>query len=121
METLFLLFPVVYRRTKLTKEEIGGMSRMISRDWDGLAGLMDIPYHVREDIRFSLPTFSSRGNQVLVLFNDSQSFDRRILEKCLDELRRKDLKDLLLPMENEVFLYNAILLYYKHLSHFYCP
>ncbi|XP_028395834.1 uncharacterized protein LOC114519851 [Dendronephthya gigantea] len=62
---------------------------------------MDIPYYESEEIRFNCTKFSSRGEQVLLLFNESHSFDRRIFKRCLDELGRKDLKDMLLPMENE--------------------
>ena len=70
---------------------------------------MDIPCHDREEIRFNYVKFSSRGEQVLLLFNDSQSFDRHILEKCFNELKRKDLKDILLPMVKEVFLLTIFL------------
>ena len=82
------------------------MSRRIGFDWDSLAGLLDIPYSEREEIRVNLQKFPgsfSKAEQILELFNDSKFFDRYYLQKCLEELGRHDLKNEMLPVENEVF------------------
>jgi hypothetical protein len=81
------------------------MSRMVGVDWDNLAGLMDIPYSEREEIRANYgkyQSFSSKAEHIFKLFNDSKSYSRHILEKCFDELGRRDLKTEMLPVENEV-------------------
>ncbi|XP_028404382.1 uncharacterized protein LOC114527015 [Dendronephthya gigantea] len=59
---------VVYRRTKLTRVEITRMSRMVAMDWDSLAGLLDIPYEEREEIRtnyMKYPDSPSKAEKVL--------------------------------------------------------
>ena len=102
---LCFLFLVVYRTTKLTTGEISRMSLVVGVDWDSLAGLLDIPYSEREEIRVNhqkFPNFYSKAEQVLELFNGSRYFSRHILEKCVEELERQDLKDKLRPVE-EVF------------------
>ena len=80
------------------------MSPDLGIDWDSLAGLMDIPYVQREAIRFDdkHPTFVSKAKEIFGRFNDSELFDRRILQRHFTELKRLDLKDIMLPMENEV-------------------
>ena len=78
---------------------------------------MDIPYSKREEIRTSPAaylSFSSKAKRVFELFNESKSFDRRNLEKYLEELGRHDLKNELLPVEDEVanssFLFICLML-----------
>ncbi|XP_028392214.1 uncharacterized protein LOC114516826 [Dendronephthya gigantea] len=93
---------VVHRTTKLTNGEICQISKKVGLDWDCLAGLLDIPYYEREEIRFHYTKFSSKAEQVLQRFNASKSFDRNTLEKCFHELNRGDLsKDLERPVERE--------------------
>ena len=68
------------------------MSRNVGTDWDNLAALMDIPYPEREEIRVNYgkyPSFSSKAEQVLKLFNNSDCFDRNTLVMYLEELRCK--------------------------------
>jgi hypothetical protein len=82
------------------------MSRIIGLDWDSLAGLMDIPYSDREEIRVNqakYPSFSSKAEQMFALINWCQCFGRHNLEKCVEELGRHDLKNEMLPVKNEVF------------------
>ncbi|CAB3978741.1 ---NA--- [Paramuricea clavata] len=95
---------VVYRTTKLTKEEITQMSPIVGVDWDSLAGLMDIPYSEREEIRVdygNLLSISSKAKKVFELFNDSTAFDRHILVKYFKELGRHDLEKEMLPVEDQ--------------------
>ena len=103
---LCFLFLVVYGTTKLTNGEISRVSRVVGVDWDGLAGLLDIPYSEREEIRVNdrkYPDSYSKAGQILELFNGRRDFSRHVLEKCAEELERQDLKDKLHPVENEVF------------------
>jgi hypothetical protein len=103
---LCFLFLVVYRTTKLTNGEISLVSRGVGVDWDSLAGLLDIPYPEREEIRINdrkYPDSYAKAGQILELFNGRRDFSRRILEKCAEELELQDLKDELHPVENEVF------------------
>ncbi len=96
----------MYRTTKLTNEEIGQISRKVGIDWDSLPGLMDIPYSEREEIRVNngnYPSCSSKTKRVFELFNDSKCFGRHNLVKYFEELRRHDLKNEMIPMEDEVF------------------
>ena len=82
------------------------MSREIGIDWDNLAALMDIPYSEREEIRVNYgkyPSFLSKAEQVLKLFNNSECFDRNILVKYLEELKRHDVKNKMLAMDDQVF------------------
>ncbi|XP_028404412.1 uncharacterized protein LOC114527037 [Dendronephthya gigantea] len=95
---------VVRRNTKLTTIEITRVSRMVAMDWDSLAGLMDIPYEKREEIRTNFtkyPDSPSKAEEVLEHFNGSDCFGRDILEKCVDELGRHDLLKKLQPMKDE--------------------
>ncbi len=103
---LCFIVPVVKRNGKLTNGEISRISRKIGVDWDSLAGLMDIPYSEREKIRANqqrYPSFSSKAEQTFVLINESESFDRHNLGKCVEEFGRYDLKKEIIPVENEVF------------------
>ena len=96
----------MYRTTKLTNKEISQIIPKVGIDWDSLAGLMDIPYAEREEIKANYakyPSFSSKAKRVLELFNDSKRFGRHILAKYFEELRRHDLKNEMIPMEDEVF------------------
>ena len=99
-------FLVVYSNTKLTKGEITRMSCMVGLDWDSLAGLMNIPYSEREEIRVDCGNYlsiSSKAKKVFELFNDSTFFDRHILIKYFKELGRHDLEKKMLPVEDQVF------------------
>ena len=92
-------------RTKLTNTEKSQLSRLIGTDWDELAGLMDIPYPMRDEIRVNdlkYPDSSLKAEQVLVHFNSCEHSCRHHLEKYLNELGRGDLKNTMLSMENEV-------------------
>lgn len=78
---------------------------MVATDWDRFAGLLDILYEVREDIRTNYamhPNASSKAEGILKHFNGSDCFGRDVFEKCADELGRPDLINTLLPMENKV-------------------
>ncbi|XP_028404411.1 uncharacterized protein LOC114527036 isoform X2 [Dendronephthya gigantea] len=95
---------VVRRNTKLTTIEITRVSRMVAMDWDSFAGLMDIPYEEREEIRTNYakyPDSPSKAEEVLNHFNGSDCFGRDIFGKCADELGRHDLVKKLHPMEDE--------------------
>ena len=98
-----LLFLVVCRTTKLTNAEISRMSCRLGLDWDNISGLLNIPYYEREEIRFNFVKFSSKAEQVFRLFNNSPFFCRHLFVKCLNELGREDLIDVMLPEENKVF------------------
>ncbi|XP_028404377.1 uncharacterized protein LOC114527013 isoform X2 [Dendronephthya gigantea] len=94
----------VQRTTKLTDEEVGKMRREVGIDWDGLGGLMDIPYEKREEIKLNVanyPKFSSRAGQILTHFNKSEDFCRHAVRKCLEELGRHDVKEKMLPLDDE--------------------
>ena len=95
---------IVCRKTKLRSKEITRMSRVVGVDWDSLAGLMDIPYSDREEIRVNsmkYPDSYSKAGQIFALFNGSQNFDRHILERYVHELGRLDVISEMLPVENE--------------------
>ena len=101
-----LSFPVVHRTTKLTHKEINQMSREVGVHWDGLGGLMDIPYVEREEIRLNFvnyPKLSSRAGQMFTRFNKREDFCRLFVGKCLEELGRHDVKGKMFPMDDEVF------------------
>ena len=96
----------MYRTTKLTNGEICRMSSGIGVDWDNLAVLLDIPYSEREEIRVNeqkFPDNYSKTQQIFKLFNDNKFFDRYYLQECFEELGQHDLKNGMLPVENEVF------------------
>ena len=78
------------------------MSREVGPDWDSLAGLMDIPYSDREEIRvdcLNYPGIRPKAKKIFELFNDSTFFNRHILVKCFKELRRHDLEKEMLPVD----------------------
>ncbi len=98
----------MYRATKLklTNEEISQISPKVGLEWDGIAGLMDIPYAEREKIRVNCgkyPSFSSKAKRVFELVNDSKCFDRHNLVKYFEELRRHDLINEMITVTDEVF------------------
>jgi hypothetical protein len=100
------MFVVQHRTTKLTKGEIIRMSDLVGVDWDSLAGLMDVPYPKREQIRVNnakYPSLFLKARQIFTHINDSKNFDRYILKKCFKELERHDLENEMLPVKNEVF------------------
>ncbi|XP_028404145.1 uncharacterized protein LOC114526821 [Dendronephthya gigantea] len=77
---------------------------MVAMDWDSLAGLLDIPYEEREEIRTNYakyPDSPSKAEEVLNHFNGSDCFGRDIFGKCVDELGRHDLIKKLHLMEDE--------------------
>ena len=105
--TIFLLFVVVNCKTKFTNSEIRQLSNEVLVHWDELAGLMDISYSTREEIRLNpkYSDFSLKAAQVFVHFNSCDHSCRHHLKKCADELGRHDLERTILPVENEVFGY----------------
>ena len=106
-EALLSLFLVVYRTTKLTKEEIKRISTVYELHWDELAGLMNIPYKEREKIRLQLVDPSLKAAKVCQLLNSTDDFDRHALERCMDELQ---LKNDLPAFEGKVCTGSSILL-----------
>ena len=83
------------------------MSREVGVDWDGLGGLMDIPYVEREEIRLNFanyPKLSSRAGQMFTYCNKKEDFCRLVVGKCLEELRRHDVKDKMFSMDDQVFM-----------------
>ena len=99
------MFLVIHPSTKLVVREMDAMSSKVGVDWDNLAALMDIPYSEREEIRVNYvkyPSMSSKAKRVFELFNESECFDRHVLVKHFEELRRQDLKNEMPPLEDEV-------------------
>ena len=94
---------VVCRKTKLRNSEITQMSRVVGVDWDSLAGLMDIPYSDREEIRVNnnYTDEFAKAEKIFALFNGSQNFDRHSLEKFVHELGRSHVISKMLPVQNE--------------------
>ena len=80
------------------------MSRMVGVDWDGLAGLMNIPYCEREEIRMNhskYPDCFSKAEKILSILSGREDFCRGALKKCVKEL---NLHDVMHAMHNvEVF------------------
>ena len=80
------------------------MSTMVGVDWDGLAGLMNIPYCEREEIRMNhskYPDSPSKGEKILSILSSREDFCRGALKKCVKEL---SLHDVMHAMHNvEVF------------------
>jgi hypothetical protein len=75
---------------------------MVGLDWDSLAGLMNIPYSEREQIRVDYGnylSFSSKAKKIFELFNESTFFDRHILIIYFKELGRHDLEKEMLPVD----------------------
>ena len=104
-------FLVVHRKTKLLSREIRGMSRVVGVDWDSLAGLMDVPYAVREEIRLdnrNYPDASSKAEKIFTYFNDSPYFCRYVLQRSIEELDLHCVKAEMLDVKNKVFLMNFI-------------
>ena len=96
----------MYREIKLTNREISRMSLIIGVDWDSLAGLLDIPYSEREQIRLNhakYPDIPSKAQKILELVNCRECIARHDLVKCAEELRRQDLKNEIVPTKEEVF------------------
>ena len=96
----------MYRTTRLTTREISRMSTVVGVEWNGLAGLMNIPYTEREEIRINhtkYPDSFSKSEKVFSLFNDREDFCRGALEKCVKELNLHDVKKEMLNV-NEVCL-----------------
>ena len=94
----------IHRTTKLTSVEINWISPKLGIDWDSLAALMDISYSEREEIRVNYvkyPSLSSKAKRVFELFNDTENFGRHVLAKYFEELGRHDMKNGMLPVEDE--------------------
>lgn len=72
-------------------------------DWDGLAGLMNIQYRVREEINFDTkyPSFSCKAEEIFALFNNDEYFDRCSLQKFFKELKRHDLEEKMLDFTKD--------------------
>ena len=92
----------MYPTTKLTNTEIGRISHDLGIDWDGLAGLVNIPHSEQQEIRFTYPSLSLKAKRVVELYNTSKHFDRRILVRYFEEIGRHDLVKKMLPMKDEV-------------------
>ena len=104
---IFLVQSPVFWTSKLTNGEITRISQFRGGiDWDSLAGLLDIPYHKQEEIRFNdtkYPTFPSKFEAILRYFNDDNKFNhRKICDKCFKILKRGDLLREMLPAGNKV-------------------
>ena len=75
-------------------------------EWNGLAGLMNIPYSEREEIRkkqAKYPDSFSKAEKSFLFFNDSKDFCRGALEKWVEELNLHDVKNEMLNID-EVYL-----------------
>ena len=71
------------------------MSTAVGVEWDSLAGLMNIPYSEREQIRMNhakYPDFSPKAEQIFSLFNVRNDFSRSALGKYFQELDLHDVK-----------------------------
>ena len=85
------------------------MSEKVGKDWNTLGGLLGIPYHQREEIRFNSSNYRSfplKAKQIFLLYNESMFFSRCVVKKCLKELNRYDLEKEIIPVgpvENQVF------------------
>ncbi len=60
----------------------------------------------------NIRAFRQKPNVFFELFNNSKCFDRHALVKYFEELRRHDLKNEMLPVEDEVF-HNLEFLFYS--------
>ena len=81
------------RNGRLTNSFITRLSRQVGVDWDSLAGLMDIPYEDREQIKQdekNYPDIRSKAQKILNMFNEGSNFGRKLLVKFLEELGRHD-------------------------------
>ena len=81
------------RDTRLSSREMNRISRMFV-DWEALAGLMDIPAAVKDNIRDSpslYPDAKSRTEKVLDIFNKSSDFCRDKLAKYFEDLKDLEL------------------------------
>ena len=66
---------------------------MVGVDWDGLAGLMNIPYCQREEIRMNhskYPDSFSKAEKILSILSGREDFCRGALKKCVEELNLDD-------------------------------
>ena len=99
-------FVDICRITKLSEGEISRLSNVVGVEWDSLAGLMDIPYSKREEIRFNNTVYLDpplKAEEILKLYNRSEGFSRDDLAEHFDELERNDWKKMLrLPVNEEV-------------------
>ena len=82
------------------------MSRAVGVDWDSMAGPMDVPYSVREEIRLdyiNYPDASSKAQKIFTYFNDSPYFCREIHQKSIEELDLHCCKAEMLDVSSKVF------------------
>ena len=95
---------------------------MVGVEWNGLAGLMNIPYSEREEIRINYakyPDFFSKAEKVFSLFNDREDFCRDALEKCVKELNLHDVKKEMLNVDKVCLLFTSYDNYESNLINFY--
>ena len=105
---LIFLFIVVYRTTRLTSREIRRISTLVGEEWDRVAGLMDIPYSEREEIKMNHANDQdsfSKAEKIFSLFNDREDFCRNALKKCFEELNLHDVKSEIRPV-GKVFVFS---------------
>ena len=105
---LIFLFIVVYRTTRLTSREISRISTLVGEEWDRVAGLMDIPYSEREEIKMNHANDQdsfSKAEKIFSLFNDREDFCRNALKKCFEELNLHDVKSEIRPV-GKVFVFS---------------
>ena len=79
---------------------------MIGVDWDSLAGLLDVPYSQREEIRTNhvkYPDCTKKALQIFSLYNNREDFNFCNLQKCAQEIERLDLINELPPVEDQVY------------------
>ena len=110
--TTFFSLVVAHCKAKLTTTEISQLSRKLGVNWDELAGLMDMPYSKRDEIRLDHPQYPGtflKAQQVFVHFNSCDHSCRHHLKKCLERFEQVDLKNTMLPVQNEVFIYSNAL------------
>ena len=96
----------MHRDGRLTNGQIHRLSYTIGVDWDSLAGLLDIPYSQREEIRTNhvkYPDCTKKALQMFSLYNNREDFNFCNLQKCVHEIERLDLIDDLRSVENQVY------------------
>ena len=97
---IFLLI-VVYRTTRLSNREISRISSAVGVNWDRVAGLINIPYSKREEVRMNhanYPNSFCKAEKIFSLFNGREDFCRNALEKSFEELNLHDVKSEIRPV-----------------------
>ena len=111
----FIFVALVRREERLPNSEIIRLSGVLGVDWDCLAGLLDIPYSQREEIRtnqMKYPDCTSKASKIFSLYNNREDPEFYILRKCFQELERQDLLNELPPVENQVYYSMLLFLTY---------